>query len=253
MPALLRCGEVLELRAAVTDGQVVDELYLTCLHGEVELQVGIREDLLEGDDGLPTLTVQFFATHRIGVTDLVQSQSRLNFLARLNEDRCGEGRLFVVAVFALPVEPEGVVETRYDLGRALEQRLMGGLETHHPAAAAAASGLQAEQPHHLGHAGVVGVVVVEGQVDVRLVRSDAGAGIGFQAGVPYVVDHGAIELLGDGPADQRRQEPVAGLGFFGADLLDRQPVDQAEARAVGQQVTDLRGQAAARRQREVRG
>ena len=95
MTPTLRLFEVLELRAAVADRQVVDKLHLARLHGEVELQVGVGEDALQRRDGRLPGRIQLFAAQDIGVAHLMQPQACLDLAVGLDEDRCGEGRVFV--------------------------------------------------------------------------------------------------------------------------------------------------------------
>ena len=154
---------------------------------------------------------------------------------------------------ALAVEPERLVEAGQHVAMALAQRIVRGGEAHHPAHAARLRLPHAQQPDELRHQEVVGVVVVELQVDVGLVRPYAAARQRLLAGVVHVVDDRAVELLRHRPLEHRRQDPVERLGLVERQLLDRQALQQREADAVGQDGTHFFHRGAAGGQLEAVG
>ena len=135
----------------------------------------------------------------------------------------------------------------------LLQGVVDGRDAHHLADAALHRRMQAEQADELGRRLVVGIVVVEAQVDVGDGRPDARAGLELRAGVHHVVEHLAVQLLRHRPGKQARQQPVEVDRFLARDLVHRQAVEHGEHRPALRHAPDLGHRGAAGVEGEIPG
>ncbi len=90
-----------------------------------------------------------------------------------------------------------------------------------------------------GGVGVIGIVGMELEFDIGLVGPHAGAGQRGAAGVAHIVDQPAVEALRDRAGDHRGQEPIDRGRGLGAELVERQAVDDREAHALVEDPPDL--------------
>ena len=86
---------------------------------------------------------------------------------------------------------------------------------------------------------------MKGEVDVGLVRPDAGTWQRLHSRVVHVVYHRAIELLRNRARDQRREQPVQHLCFVERDRVERKPIDQRERHALDERTPHTRSERAA--------
>jgi len=78
---------------------------------------------------------------------------------------------------------------------ALPHSIVDSMKADDAAVPAALRPAQAEQTDIVGRRVVVGIVVVEADLDVGLVRADTRSGKRLLPGVENIVDHRAVELL----------------------------------------------------------
>ena len=192
-------------------------------------QVEHRLHRVEGRGGL---VVRPLAAQRVPGMDLAQRQPRLHrTVGSAFEDRRGIGRGLIRLMLGVAVVPEGPVKPRHELGMTLLERLVHRRHAHDLADAARLCRMQAEEADIVGRRLVVGIVVVEAQVDVRHRGPDTRAWLQLRTGVHHVVEHLAVQLLRHGAGQQARQQPIDADRLVAVHLVERQAVEHGEHRA----------------------
>ena len=254
MAFALGLGMVDEVRARMAGGAVVDVLDLARREVELDPKLGSIEHRLHGGKGGRRLVVHALAAQFIAGEDLGQREPGLHrAVGGALEDRRGEGRGFVGRVLGVAVVPERLVEPIHQLGEPLLQRLVHRGDAHHLADTALLGRMQAEQADIVGRRFVVGIVVVEAQVDVGHGRPDARAGLQLGAGVAHVEEHLAVQLLRHRTGEQARQQPVELDRLIATDLGHRQAIEHGEHRPILRHAPHLGHGRAAGVEREVGG
>ena len=94
---------------------------------------------------------------------------------------------------------------------------------------------------------------MEFQFDIGLVGPHAGTRQGLSAAIEHVVDQLAVEALRNRARHHRGQQPIDPDRRLGADLVERQPVEDREAHAAPQDPAQLGHRGAAGRHLEIIG
>ena len=152
-------------------------------------------------------------------------------------------------MLALAIEIERLVEPRQQVGMALAHLLVRGGEAHDAAHAAFHRRAQAHQADIVRRHVVVAVVGMEVLLGVGDVGPHAVAGRPAEIG--DVVDRGAVPLLRHRPRHQRGEQPPHRPRAALRPALDRQAVDDGEARPVVDGALDLAHEGARGVEREV--
>ena len=117
MAPALGVGVINKRSAAVPQCAVVDELHLTRLEVEIDRQPVFFDDVEHRRNRSCPPGVDRLTPQRVAAVDLVHAEPRLQFSGVL-EHRRGKHRTFARVKFALPVEPERLVEALSRLPRA---------------------------------------------------------------------------------------------------------------------------------------
>src|SRR5271166_4513648 len=161
--------------AAVAQRPVVDELDLSRLEVEIDREAVFLEDVEHCRDRGLAVAVDRLAPQHVSAADLVGAEPRLRFSGILEYGR-RKYRALARPEFALAVEPELPVKPLQPVRMALTHSVVDGMKADDAAMPAALRLAQAEQTDIFGRPVVIGVVVVEADLDVGLVRADTRAG-----------------------------------------------------------------------------
>ena len=111
VPLALGLRVIDKCRAAVPQGPVVDKLHLPRLEVEIDRQPVFFNDVKHRGNCRCTFVIDRLAPECVAAVDLVNAEPRLQF-SEVLKHRCGKNRTFASVKFALPVEPERLVEPR---------------------------------------------------------------------------------------------------------------------------------------------